>query len=259
MNSKNLLAVILAITTFHTGLAQEPAAAAPKPKWETTAAAGLTLTSGNSETFLATVTLDTKRKWEQDEFGAGLAFGYGESEVEVDDGLGGTITQDEKTTQFGNAYAQYNHLFNDRLYAGVRVDAGYDTIAGVEYRVKISPLVGYYFIKNEKTSLAGEIGPTYVLESLEGEDSNDYLALRIAERFEHKFSKSTKLWQSAEYLPDIENWTDKYLIIAELGVDAAITTKLSLRVVLQDTYDSEPAAGREHNDIRLIAGLAYKF
>ena len=259
MYNKTLLAVTLATAAIHAGLAQEPAATAPKPKWETTAAAGLTLTSGNSETFLATLTLDTKRKWEQDEFGAGLAFGYGESEVEVDDGAGGTITSDEKTTQFGTVYTQYNHLFNDRLYAGLRADAGYDTIAGVEYRVKVSPLVGYYFIKNEKTSLAGEIGPTYVLESLEDEDTNDYIALRIADRFEHKFSKTTKVWQNAEYLPDVENWTDKYLIIAELGVDAAITAKLSLRVVLQDTYDSQPAAGREHNDLRLIAGLAYKF
>jgi putative salt-induced outer membrane protein YdiY len=150
-------------------------------------------------------------------------------------------------------------LFSERLYAGIRVDAGYDTIAGVEYRVKVSPMLGYYFIKNEKTALAAEVGPTVVFESLEGEDSDTYLAARFGERFEHKFSKTTKIWQSAEYLPDVENWTDKYLINAELGIDAAITSKLGLRVVLQDAYDSQPAAGREHNDIRLIAGLVYKF
>jgi len=258
MQSKVILTLALAGAFVHSGVAAN-AAAESKKKWETSAAAGLTLTSGNSETFLATVTLDTKRKWEKDEFVAGLGFGYGESEVEVDDGAGGTIVSNEKTAQFGNAYAQYNHLFTDRLYAGLRVDAGYDTIAGVEYRLKVSPLVGYYFIKNEKTTLAGEIGPTYVLESLEGEDTDSYVAARFAERFEHKLSKTTKIWQSAEYLPDVENWTDKYLINAELGIDSAITPKLSLRVVLQDSYDSQPAAGREHNDIRLIAGLGYKF
>jgi len=44
-----------------------PAATAPAepppPKWDTTAAAAVTLTRGNSETFMATLSLDTKRKW----------------------------------------------------------------------------------------------------------------------------------------------------------------------------------------------------
>ena len=30
---------------------------------------------------------------------------------------------------------------------------------------------------------------------------------------------------------------------------------LSLRVVVQDKYDSTPAAGAEYNDVSLIAGL----
>ena len=37
------------------------------PKWDTTAAAAITLTRGNSETFMGTLSLDTKRKWEKDE------------------------------------------------------------------------------------------------------------------------------------------------------------------------------------------------
>ena len=253
MRTKTILTLALAGTLAQSGLAQST------NKWETSAAAGLTLTSGNSETFLATVSLDTKRKWVKDEAAAGMAFGYGESQVEVTDSLGATITDNEKTTQFGTAYVQYNRLFNERLYGGIRLDAGYDTIAGVDYRIKASPLLGYYFIKNEKTTLAGEIGPTFIMEELEGDDPNSYVAARFAERFEHKLTKTTRIWQSAEYLPDISDWQNKYLIVAELGIEAAITPKLSLRTVVQDSYDSQPASGREHNDIRLIAGIAYKF
>jgi putative salt-induced outer membrane protein YdiY len=191
----------------------------------------------------------------KDEVAAGLAFGYGESEVT--DSLG--VTDNQKTTQFGTAYGQYNRLFTERLYGGIRLDAGYDTIAGVDYRVKASPLLGYYFIKNEKTTLAGEVGPSFIMEELEGDDPNSYVAARFGERFEHKLTKTTRIWQSAEYLPDISDWQNKYLINAELGIEAAITPKMSLRTVLQDSYDNQPAAGREHNDIRLIAGIAYKF
>ena len=46
--------------------AESPAPQEPPKGWETTAAAALTLTRGNSETFLATLSLDTKRKWEKE-------------------------------------------------------------------------------------------------------------------------------------------------------------------------------------------------
>jgi putative salt-induced outer membrane protein YdiY len=251
--NKNIMTALVCGCALTQAVAQE--AQLPKKNWDTSAAAGLTLTSGNSETFLATLTLDTKRKWEKDEFAAGIGFGYGESEIT--DSLGNSTK--DKTTDFGAAYAQYNHLFSERLYGGLRLDAGYDDIAGVEYRFKVSPLLGYYFIKNEKTTLAGEVGPSFIWESLEGEDADSFVAVRIGERFEHKLSKTTRIWQTAEYLPDVSEWTDKYLINAELGVDAAMTTHLSLTVVLQDSYDSRPAAGRKNNDIRLTAGLKYKF
>lgn len=228
---------------------------APKKTWETSAAVGLTLTKGNSETFLATLTLDTKRKWDHDEVSAGLAFGYGESEVTDSAG----VTTTDKNTDFGAAFGQYNHLFNERLYGGLRLDAGYDDIAGVDYRFKVSPLVGYYFVKNEKTSLAAEAGPSFVFEKLQGSGDDSFVALRIGERFEHKLTKTTRVWQSAEYLPDVSDWTVKYLVNAELGIEAAISTQLGLQVVLQDNYDSQPASGREHNDVRLIAGVKYKF
>ena len=53
----------------------------PKPPgWETSAAAGVTLTRGNSDTLLATLSLDTKRKWERDEAFAGVSGGYGEND-----------------------------------------------------------------------------------------------------------------------------------------------------------------------------------
>ena len=47
------------------------------------------------------------------------------------------------------------HVFSDRLYGGLRLDAQYDGIAGVDYRAKITPMVGYYLIKNEKMDALG--------------------------------------------------------------------------------------------------------
>jgi putative salt-induced outer membrane protein YdiY len=139
------------------------------------------------------------------------------------------------------------------------LDAQYDGIAGVDYRVKISPLAGYYLIKDDKTRLSVEAGPSLVLENLENRPADSYWAVRFGERFEHKLTASTKIWQSMDYVPQIDRWTEKYLITAEAGIDTAITKHWSLRVVFQDMYDSEPAGGRKQNDIRLLAGTAYQF
>ncbi len=245
-------ALCLAAGTTFAQQAAAPAAVPPEPpkKWDTTAAAALTLTRGNSESFLVTLSLDTKRKWARDELAFGVAGGYGESTVN---------DVNTKNTEFINGFGQYNHLFTERFYGGLRVDAGYDGIAGVDYRVKVSPLVGYYLIKNDKMSLGVEAGPSVVFENLQGEPARSYWAARFGERFEYKITASTKFWETVDYYPQMDHWSENYLINFEAGIDTAITKQWSLRVVFQDMYASQPAPGRKDNDMRLLAGTAYKF
>lgn len=245
-----LLATALAcVRGTLTAAESAPPPEAPKG-WETTAAAAVTLTRGNSETFLATLTLDTKRKWEKDEAALGVSGGYGESKV---NGV------NDKNTEFIQGYGQYNRLFTDRFYGALRLDAQYDGIAGIEYRFKVSPMAGYYLIKTDKMTLAAEAGPSLIYEHLEGQASHGYWAARLAERFEYKLTATTKIWESLEYLPKVDDWAQNYLLNFEAGIDTAITTHWSLRVVFQDMYASEPASGRKQNDLRLLAGTAYKF
>jgi len=84
--------------------------------------------------------------------------------------------------------------------------------------------------------------------------SDDYLALRFAERYSCQALKNAKLVQSLEYVPEAEDF-DNYLLVGEIGVEAAMSDRLSLRVVLQDKYDNTPAEGKERNDFSLIAGV----
>ena len=233
--------------------AAAPAPPPPPPEtkeWVTSAAAALTLTRGNSENFLVTLTLDTKRKWERDELGFGVSGGYGDSTVN---------NQNTKNTEFLQGYGQYNHLFTYRFYAGLRLDGQYDGIAGVDYRVKITPLAGYYLIKQEKMHLSVEAGPSVVFEHLSGEDPTTYAAIRFSETFDYNLTATTKIWETLSYIPQIDEWTKNYLLNFEAGIDTSITKKLSLRVVFQDMYASQPAPGKKDNDMRLLAGVAYKF
>jgi putative salt-induced outer membrane protein YdiY len=225
------------------GAAEEKA-----PAWEITAMMGASVTSGNSETVLFTANLLAEKKWARDEVRIGIDAGYGESEG-------------DKNNDYLKGAIQYNHLFSERLYGYVRVDGLHDDIASVMYRLTVGPGVGYYFVKNDKITLSGEFGPGFVTErDAEGGgvySTDNYVTLRFAERFEYKFSSKAKLWQSVEFLPDVEDWGN-YIVNAEIGIESPLTQKLSLRAYAQDTYDSQPAAGRENNDLKLVAGLAYK-
>jgi putative salt-induced outer membrane protein YdiY len=254
----NRLGLALAVTglimgtTIGSAETADTTNAPPKHPWETTAAAGLTLTSGNSETLLATLTLDTKRKTEKDEALAGVAGGYGQSKNQD---TGNT----DKNTEFVNAFGQYNRLFSEKFYAGLRLDGNYDGIAELDYRIRLTPLAGYYFIKNPKTTLSAEVGPSAVFEKHSGQDEETYLGLRIGERFDHKLTETTKIWESVDYVPRVDDWVNKYVVTVEVGIDTAINKHWSLRVVFQDLYDSAPTSGRENNDLRLVASTAYKF
>ncbi len=224
--------------------ASKPAVEEKKPRWETTAALGVSLTRGNSKTLLATANILTEKKWERNELRFGGDAAYGED-------------HDLKNTESLHGFGQYNRLFTDRIYGYARVDALHDAIADVRYRVTLSPGAGYYFIKNTQTTFSVEGGPGLIFEE-QGGQTHDYWTLRFAERFEHKFNDRVKVWEMVEYLPQVDDFGN-YIINGEAGVDSALTKQLSLRVFVVDTYHSRRAPGREKNDLKLVAGVAYKF
>lgn len=216
----------------------------PPPAWESTATLGFSLTSGNSDTLLFTGMIKTQKKGPHNEWGFGADGAYGE-------------TEDVVNNNYVHGFGQYNRLLSDRWFLYGRADALHDEIADVNYRFTLSPGLGYYFIKNKTTSLAAEVGPGVVIEERGGDDST-YATLRVAARFEHKFSDHARMWAKAEYLPQLSDFGN-YLLNSEVGVGAALTKKLELTVVLQDNYASEPAPDRESNDLKLITGITYKF
>lgn len=98
-----------------------------------------------------------------------------------------------------------------------------------------------------------EAGPSYLFQKLAGEKDN-FLALRGAERFEWAFSSTAKLYEAVEYFLSMKD-TDKSLINAEAGVEAALTTRLSLVFSVQDRFDSQPAEDRKNNDLFVVTAL----
>ncbi|HSU54793.1 MAG TPA: DUF481 domain-containing protein [Candidatus Dormibacteraeota bacterium] len=226
----------------------------PKPKkWDSVATVGVSLTRGNSQNFLATGSIDTKRKWTQDELLLGGSAGYGENTT----GKGGNELT-TKTENYIRGYGQFNHLFTERLYGGLRVTGEHDEIADLTYRLTVNPMVGYYLLKHTNSFLSAEIGPSFIDEKFMGQDSHAYWGFRAAERGEYNFKSGAKIWESVEYIPQVDD-LENYLVNAEAGVAAPITKALDARLVLQDTYKNQPAPHKLKNDLKLIAAIGYKF
>lgn len=233
--------IVAAMATF---VVAAQAADEPSKLWEHSVGLGFTLTSGNSDTLLGTANWLSQRKWDKNELRFGADGTYGE-------------TDSKRSAQSAHGFGQYNRLFTDRFFGYARLDASHDAIADIDYRVVLSPGVGYYFIKETKTSLSGEVGPGWIFER-KGDEDDNYFTIRFAERFEHKFNDRVRLWQSLEFLPKVEDWTD-YILNAEIGLESMLSKTFSLRTYVQDTYQSEPAAGRKKNDLKLVTAIAYKF
>jgi putative salt-induced outer membrane protein len=258
MKPSRLFLFIAAVTLFLGGALQSrsqdqaPVSEHKTNRWVSAASFGLTLTRGNSETFLVSLAASTLAKWDRDELGIGADITYGTTK---DQDTGVT----SRTTDSARGHVQYNRLFTERLYGYGRVDGLYDSIADITYRFTLSPGLGYYLIKKKTTDLAVEIGPAYIFEKL-GDDESDFASLRVGEKFHQALSDRARIWETAEWLPRFEDFSN-YIINAEVGIAADLTQKknLSLSCVLQDTYNSVPAPGRKDNDLKFITSINYKF
>jgi len=217
----------------------------PKYPWKSSIGAGLTLTRGNSSTLLVTANAQTDRKTPENEFSFGANGAYGEA-------------NSVQNVNVIRGFGQYNHLFTQRFYGYARAEGLRDEIADLQYRFTLGPGVGYFFLRETNTTLAGELGTAYVVQKL-GDEYDSYETLRLAQNFEHKFKRfGARVWESVEILPQVDKFNN-YLVNAELGVESSLTTTISLKTYLVDNFNNEPAAGREKNDVKLISGISYKF
>ena len=248
------LSVIGAVSVHAQVSTNTPTVAPPKPKavWKSSAALGLTVTSGNSETTLGTASAGTSRKTDDNELLLGADGAYGKSKVS-----GQTTTTTTANSVHG--VTQYNQLFTERFYGYGRVEGRHDEVADLKYRVSLGVGAGYYFIKNTNTDLSAEVGPGYVFQKQDNETTT-YTSLRVGEKFHQALSDRARLWQAVEWSPQVDKF-DNYVINGELGIEADLTKdkKLALRSYVTDSFNNEPAPGFKQNDLTWVTAIAYKF
>ncbi len=243
------------------GLQAQEAAPAKASSLEKSLTIGATLTDGNSETMLANGSfLLSGEKPKLGSFKVGIEGNYGENTkrviVQNEDGSTTETRTDDITVNNAKIFVNVKKTLSPMTFVAVDGSVLNDGVAEVEYRAMVGPGLGLYLIKNAKTTLSLEAGVAQIWEEVQ-DVRDDYLALRVVETFERKFANASRIWQSAEFLPEASDF-GRFLLNAEVGVEAPLQGRLNLRLVLQDKYNSEPGADYEKNDLTVIAGINIK-
>lgn len=211
--------------------------------WHASLAGGVQLNSGNSDTKLYNASLSAERMGTIHELrlGADTAYGTDKGAANVDNSKGN---------------AHYNYHFSKLWYALADLSANRDSIADLQYRCIGSPGLGYYLVKESDISLGIEAGPAYLRERKGGVEDQK-ITFRFAERGEWHLLKTSKIWEGVEYLPKANDF-EQYLINAEAGAEAALTTLLNIRLIIKEAYDNNPAPGAQSNDVSITGALSVK-
>lgn len=213
--------------------------------WESSIGAGVTYKSGNTDKSLFTFNAKADRRAKHIDFLNSLYAEYGKTEGDQTEGQ--VRLQSEGRRRFG-----------EKWFAAINTEVLHDAIKDINYRIKIGPNVGYYFVNNETMKFDGSAGAVYVHEK-NAAGTDDYGQWRLAENFDWKFSDTASFYFNTEFYSRMDDVKDNNLLLIT-GLKSKMNGHLSLFAELRDEYDSVPAGPDvKHNDVTLIAGITYDF
>jgi putative salt-induced outer membrane protein YdiY len=197
------------------------------------------------------VGLEFERKKKPTELFLGAYYRYattqpqGEEEIKNEDRI------------FGRGRLDYT--ISDRLFSFGALTAERDEIQQIKFRTDPNAGLGYRFIKRENLVISGRVGPGYVYQKYYDGQTNDYFTILFGGDLDANLPYGSKLRIRVEYLPAVNDWTDKYLVRGGLDFTVPIIGWLDFKFTVFDIYNSEPQPGTQRNSFITTAGLSFRF
>ncbi len=225
----------------------QPAAPPPPPGWVGSAAAGVALTQGNSDTSTVNAAYELKR-----DTGGNMVFKsngllvWGKSQD--------TLTSDRLSL---DGRVERKLSTRTSLYGATQYLR--DSFKAIDYLV--SPTVGVtrQLVKNERTELGVDAGVGVVWEQNPGLELQTDGAVTAGQQFTRKLTATTELKEKVAALWKMDDFGDA-LYVFGIGVAASITAGTQLKVEFLDTYKAQPPLPTvKKNDIAVLVSFVYKF
>jgi putative salt-induced outer membrane protein YdiY len=223
------------------------AADEPKPGWHGSFAAGLSMTSGNSDANSYNLGFDLKYdpKTKNVFKAGGLYLRSDANDVTTADKLSGFV-RDE-------------YSFTDRFFVYGEVVYLSDAISQVDYIVSPNAGAGYKFVKTDAVTLEASAGFGGAFEKYEGKDATSSGAYRAGEAFSWKISPTVAFTQKASGLWKSNDTGDAYYHF-DVGLTSSISKILELKLAYLLDHKTRPAvATLEKTDTAFIAAVVAKF
>lgn len=212
--------------------------------WERELVVGFNYAQGNTDTNLLNTKVNIANNDQKNLWAFSVEGGYGEED-------------NETNVDYTTGELSFRRVPKERWYFGGGASATRDEPADITYRAIPEAFLGYFLIRDKKTKLSVDAGPSVVFEEVSGvEDS--YFAPRIAQAFEYKLESGAKIYEKTRIVFSAED-SDNFLWNSEIGLSALITSGISLNLAATNLYDNEPAEDKKKNDFRLVTGLGVTF
>lgn len=166
----------------------------------------------------------------------------------------------DKTDHRFRGEARNDWLFNDskwRVFAQAAVDV--DEFKDWEWRLQVFAGVGYEFIKTEKTELIGRVG-VGISREFGGDEKDIIPEALLGLDFMRQITERQKFTFTGELYPSLSDGGEFRALVRaayEILVDPEVNMTLKLGV--EDRYDSDPGAGTRENDLDYFIMLVWSF
>ena len=217
--------------------------------WTGFVEAGLSLTTGNSETTNFAAGANASRITTKDKTSLYLATVYNK------DSTTGESRTTANAVRWGGRY-EYN--LNPRLNAFGFTDLEHDEFQLLDLRVVLGGGLGWYFVKDDKNQFQIFGGASYNYENFSTDESRNSAELLAGEEWIYKLSDRVALNERLTFFPNMSE-TGEYRMTFDSGLITKLNTWLDWHITLSDRYISNPVEPAKKNDFLLTTGVRVSF
>jgi len=227
--------------------------------WHGSVNLGANAARGNTSSEKVALVADVNRRWEKDRVKSGFGYYFAQN--------GTTRDNKEKTEDRIELDAQYDHFWVNKIYSYVNGKFERDGINNLQYRYRLGTGLGYQWLDGQtfestgKWSFDQELGVTYIKEKYEHQEDDDRAAFRYAHHLAWvpRWSDKLSFTHNLEYLPDVSDWAESYLIDTDVGFAYAFAAAWQFMGKVEWDYNSNPGGHTKSSDFRYMLGLGYKW
>jgi len=214
--------------------------------WDSHAEFGLDGSDGNANTLAMQVGMELKRK--TDHYTLGMDVNYRQAS-----------SRNKTTEENGRFNVNYDRLLGDTPWSAfIKQGMEWDRFKPFDLRLNLNAGAGYYWVRNDDTTLATRFGGGASREI--GAPMDAWIPEAVfGFEAEHQMTDRQKLKGKFDYFPAWENFGD-YRLVSDVSWELLLdgSENLSLKLAATDRYDSSPQGARP-NDVYYSLLLLYKF